>query len=140
MLRIQYSSKYAAEQDLDNPITYKAVPNSVMMIPDPLLYRTPDYTNLNVWGFFATAEMYLYIIAASHWIALLSPLVLPLKFLALAVSTGSRGFIEGIYLLGSRRCTESDSLPMDTWHTPQENDKPDDPLRRVNNQATRARY
>lgn len=151
MLRVRYASKYAAEQDLVDPDKYNL---ANPWIADPLLYRNSDHTNINVWGSVATAGGYLYVIAASHWLVLLLPLILPLKFLARAAGTGLVRFKDlivfgrtWIHVAGSaikriagagnplrrRRPVRSNTLPMDTWHAPQGNDEPDNPPRMARN-------
>jgi hypothetical protein len=152
MLRVRYASKYAAEQDFIDPDPYNAVD---YWVSDPRLYRSSDYTNINVSGSVAIAGGYLYIIVASYWLVLLSPLVLPLKFLAWTANTGSEKFkalinfgriwihVAGRAItnfgwpanpLRRRRSLRSNILPMDTWHAPQENDEPDNPPRMAHNQ------
>ena len=155
MLQVRYVSIYAAEQDLlmldwSTSIRHR--------FPDPLLYRNPDYTNVNIWGSIATTGGYLYIIAASCGLALLSPLILPLKFPAWAVNTSSEQFqaliiFGGIWvyvasnaiksfavvgnLLRRRQPMRSNTLPMDSWHA-QQNLEPDIPPRTARNQGTGA--
>jgi hypothetical protein len=151
MLRVRYASKHAAEKDFVDPIPNMATDS---WAPISLLYRNSDYTNVNLCGSVATAGGYLYIIATSYWLVLLSPLVLSLKFLARAASTGSHKFkaliifgrgwfrvaintIIAFMVLGSplrrRRPLTSNIFQMDRVHRPQENDEPDNPLRMAHN-------
>ncbi len=81
-LRVRYVSRYAAEEALTR--RGNVLENPWVM----LLYRCSDYTNVNIWGTVATAVTYLYIIFASCWFVLLSPLVVPIKFLYSAISLG----------------------------------------------------
>lgn len=72
MLRVRHASKHLAEQILLGD-------NEDQGWNNPLIYGSPDYTNINVWGFIATACAYLYIIAGSYWFVLFWPLAHPLK-------------------------------------------------------------
>lgn len=139
ILRARHASKYGAEQDLVEPEWWKWTQN-----PNSLLYLNPDYTNINFWGFIATVCGYLFIVAASYWIALLSPITIPLKILAQVVSNGQEK-VKDMFIFGSnwvpsandafRKLVRnkrappgsSNTLPMDTLHMSQENDEPDNP-------------
>lgn len=70
-LRVRHASAYTAEQDPDRPYFHPLYD----LLSYPLLYRNADHTNINVWGYVATAGGYLYIIAARYRLRLLSPLV-----------------------------------------------------------------
>ncbi|CAG8961372.1 hypothetical protein HYFRA_00013833 [Hymenoscyphus fraxineus] len=59
-----------------------------------LLYHNPDHTNINIWGVVATTFGYLYIIAVSYWMALLSPIVLLVKAIVRISSKKRKGFQE----------------------------------------------
>ncbi|KAF2816005.1 uncharacterized protein BDZ99DRAFT_457924 [Mytilinidion resinicola] len=139
MLRFRYAATYAAEQD----VATKALYPEVRWETYPLLslYRNPDYTNVNLLGFAATASGYLYIIAARYRLALLSPLTLPLKFSARAARTGLeklKAFIVFakfcIFVVAARPNT----VPLDTLHSTQDNDEPDNPPRMARNRSNEA--
>ena len=154
ILRVRYASKYAAEQDFVDPISNMAADS---WAPVSLLFRNPDYTNVNFWGSIATAGGYLHIIAASYWLVLLSPLLLSLKFLSRAGSTGLEKFKVLIVFggscfclarsviinfvvvnnsLGRRRSLRSNILRMNRLDVPQENEEPENPTRMARNHGT----
>lgn len=111
---------------------------------DPLLYINSDHTNVNVWGSVATASAYFYIIAASHWPVLLSPLTLPLTFIARAIGTAPKKYDSLTIFRGNLFRGASNTITdfvraghplrlnivsLDTWHSNQETDEADNPPR-----------
>lgn len=87
-LRVKHASKYAGEQTYADasPRQVPQNPMSWNWNEDRLLLLSTDYTNVNVWGSAAIAGGYIYTIIASRWLILLSPFILPLRFIHLAAS------------------------------------------------------
>lgn len=78
-LRARHADQIAAEEDLvDLPFR----PYDGPLFDEAILYHTPDYTNLNVWGLIALFVTNILIIAGSYWLALFLPLAVLLKFIA----------------------------------------------------------
>ena len=119
------------------------------------LYRSADFTNVNVWGTVAVVAAYMYIILGSYWFALLAPITLPSKAIyrgvqltpalytrcfqalkrgALAVWRLLKGVTSRFRMLssasGSARSLQAPAPTISLYHidTQQDGVDPDDPL------------
>jgi hypothetical protein len=85
MLRARHASQIAAEENLVQP---EKIWGDELVFDEALLYRSPDYTNFNVWESFTVLGAYIYIIAGSYCPNLALSVSFPLSLL----SKGMVGF------------------------------------------------